>query len=61
VNIFFILMLLVIGMITGITGTGSFLYAPLAIFFLGFDIRQANIVSLGSYIIITGGSLLLNK
>lgn len=60
-NIFFILMLLVIGMITGITGTGSFLYAPLAIFFLGFDIRQAIIVSLGSYIIITGGSLLLNK
>lgn len=60
-NIFFIVMLLVIGIVIGITGTGSFLYAPLMIFFLGFDIRQAILIALGSYIIIAGGSLLLNR
>lgn len=60
-NIFFILMLLLIGIIVGISGTGSFLYAPLAIFFLSFDIRQAIIIALGSFIIITGGGLLLDK
>jgi len=60
-NVLFILMLLVIGIIVGVSGTGSFLYAPLAIFFLSFDIRQAIIIALGSYVIITGGGLLLNK
>jgi uncharacterized protein len=57
--ILFAMLLLLVGFIIGITGIGGFLFTPLIMSVFGMDIREAIIISLGSFIIITGGSSLV--
>lgn len=46
-------MILVVGFFMGITGLGGFLYPPLVISLLHVSIREAMVISLGSFIIIS--------